>query len=98
MARGQSCVQAGCEIAELLAPRQLEYNVCGGSEAAVHAAQWFLDNIGVCKTMCPTLYAFTHSAYAAPSNLFWPDKTISFAEGVQQGDPLGLPVQAVGEV
>ena len=37
----------------------------------------------------PELHPFIHSAYSLPSSLFWSDKTIQSAEGVQQGDPLG---------
>jgi len=35
------------------------------------------------------LFPFVHSAYSSPSSLFWGDKIIQSAEGVQQGDPLG---------
>ena len=38
---------------------------------------------------CPTHHPFVHSAYSSPSSLFWLDRTIQSAEGVQQGDPLG---------
>ena len=41
------------------------------------------------QSLCPALYPFVHSTYAAPSNLVWGDRTITSAEGVQQGDPLG---------
>ena len=41
------------------------------------------------QSLCPSLYTFVHSAYAAPSNLFWGDRIISSAEGVQQGDVMG---------
>ena len=34
-----ACKQVAVEMAELLAPRQLGFGVCGGSEAAVHAAR-----------------------------------------------------------
>ena len=37
----------------------------------------------------PCLHPFLHSAYSTPSSLFWNDKIIQSAEGVQQGDPLG---------
>ena len=37
----------------------------------------------------PGLYPFVHSVYSSPSSLFWSDRTIDSAEGVQQGDPLG---------
>ena len=37
----------------------------------------------------PSLFPLVHSAYSSPSTLFWGDKTIQSAEGVQQGDPLG---------
>lgn len=39
--------------------------------------------------LAPRLFCFVHSAYSSPSTLFWEDKTIQSAEGVQQGDPLG---------
>ena len=39
--------------------------------------------------LAPILSHFVHSAYSSPSILFWGDKTIQSAEGVQQGDPLG---------
>ena len=35
------------------------------------------------------LYPFVNSVYSSPSSLFWIDRTIDSAEGVQQGDPLG---------
>ena len=41
------------------------------------------------QLMFPVLYSFVYSAYAAPSNLLWGDRTVTSAEGVQQGDPLG---------
>lgn len=41
------------------------------------------------QILCPILYPFIHSAYAASSNLVWGDRSITSAEGVQQGDPLG---------
>ena len=65
-----ACKQVAVEMAELLAPRQLGFGVCGGSEAAVHAA-------------------VVSSADSAPSNLLWGDRSVSSAEGVQQGDALG---------
>ena len=37
----------------------------------------------------PQIYPFVHSAYSSVSSLFWWDKTIQSAEGVQQGDLLG---------
>ena len=47
----------------------------------------------LCPLCCPDivsdLYLFIHSAYAASSNLVWGDRSITSAEGVQQGDPLG---------
>ena len=39
--------------------------------------------------LVPRLFRFVHSAYSSPSTLFWGNKTIQSAEGVQQGDPLG---------
>ena len=39
--------------------------------------------------LAPTIYPFVHSVYLAPSLLRWGDKSISSAEGVQQGDLLG---------
>ena len=39
--------------------------------------------------LAPTIYPFVHYVYSAPSLLRWGDKSISSAEGVQQGDPLG---------
>ena len=41
------------------------------------------------QSFAPIIYPFIHSAYSSPSMLFWEDKIIDFAEGVQQGDPLG---------
>ena len=41
------------------------------------------------REYAPTIYPLVHSAYAAPTVLHWGGKTISSAEGVQQGDPLG---------
>ena len=41
------------------------------------------------QLLCLPLYTFAHLVYAAPSNLFWGDNTISSAEGLQQEDPLG---------
>ena len=35
------------------------------------------------------LYPFIHSAYSSPLSLFWEDKTLLSAEGVQQGEHLG---------
>ena len=41
------------------------------------------------KDLAPDIYPLVHSCYAFPSSLFWEDKIIQSAEGVQQGDPLG---------
>ena len=41
------------------------------------------------QLLCPEIYSFVHSVYAASSNLQWGDRSLSSAEGVQQGDPLG---------
>ena len=37
----------------------------------------------------PELLPFVYAAYSSPSSLFWGDRIIRSAEGVQQGDPLG---------
>ena len=37
----------------------------------------------------PQLLPFVHSAYSAPSILFWEDAQVISAEGIQQVDPLG---------
>ena len=108
-----ACNLVAADMANLLAPRQLGYGVRGGSEAAVHAACCFLDNMSTDQAMlkldfanafnslrrdlmleavqflCPAIYTFVYSAYAAPSVLKWGDRSIPSAEGVQQGDPLG---------
>ena len=39
--------------------------------------------------LCPDIYPFVFASYSSPSLLFWGDRRISSAEGVQQGDPLG---------
>ncbi len=41
------------------------------------------------RSHAPSIYPLVHTAYSAPSVLRWGDRTISSAEGVQQGDPLG---------
>ena len=41
------------------------------------------------QNFAPDLLPFVHISYSSPSSLFWGDKTIQSAEGVQQGDPLG---------
>jgi len=41
------------------------------------------------QSLCPVIYPFVHSVYATPSDLLWGAQSISSAEGVQQGDPLG---------
>ena len=41
------------------------------------------------QDLAPDLFAHVHSVYSAPSSLFWGDKILHSAEGVQQGDPLG---------
>ena len=41
------------------------------------------------QSFAPSLFPFVHSVYSSPSKLFWEDKIIESAEGVQQGDPLG---------
>ncbi len=38
--------------------------------------------------LCPVLYPYVYSAYSAPSDLHWGNKTLQSAEGLQQGDPL----------
>ena len=37
----------------------------------------------------PAIFAFAHSTYAQPTNLYFGDHVIVSSEGVQQGDPLG---------
>ncbi len=39
--------------------------------------------------LAPTIYPFVHSLYSSPSVLHWRGQSISSAEGIQQGDPLG---------
>ena len=39
--------------------------------------------------LTPDLFPFAHSVYSSPSSLYWGDRIIQSAEGVQQGDPLG---------
>ena len=41
------------------------------------------------REFAPDLFPLAYSSYASPSLLFWSDKVIKSAEGVQQGDPLG---------
>ena len=41
------------------------------------------------EDLVPALYSLVHSAYSEPSTLFWGEKTLASAEGVQQGDTLG---------
>ena len=41
------------------------------------------------RELAPGLLEFVHSAYSSPSVLYWADRTLQSAEGVQQGDPLG---------
>ena len=41
------------------------------------------------QNFVPDLLPFVHASYSSPSSLFWSDKIIQSAEGVQQGDPLG---------
>ena len=41
------------------------------------------------QNFTPDLLPFVHGSYSSPSSLFWSDKIIQSAEGVQQGDPLG---------
>lgn len=101
------------DMGDSLSPLQLGYGVQGGSEAAVHAACCFINNMDLSQAMvkldyantfnslrrdrmleavslyCPVIYPFVLSAYAATSNLQWGDHSLSSAEGVQQGDPLG---------
>ncbi len=38
--------------------------------------------------LCHALYPYVYSAYSAPSDLHWGNKTLQSAEGLQQGDPL----------
>ena len=45
-----ACKQVVDEMAELFAPRQLGY-WCGGSEAVVHAARCFLNNMDTCQAV-----------------------------------------------
>ena len=45
--------------------------------------------LSVVREFVPMLLPFVHSAYATTSSLFWGDKVLESAEGVQQGDPLG---------
>ena len=39
--------------------------------------------------LAPDLFPLVHSAYSSPSLLFWGDKLLQSAEGMQQGDPFG---------
>ena len=76
----------------------------GGAEAAVHAARLYLQDVDPSKAILKLdfknafnsildhaqgLYPFIHSAYSSPLSLFWEDKTLLSAEGVQQGEHLG---------
>ena len=41
------------------------------------------------EEIVPSLLPFVPSSYCSPSSLFWEDKILDSADGVQQGDPLG---------
>ena len=41
------------------------------------------------EEIVPELLPLVHSSYGSPTLLYWGDKTVVSAEGVQQGDPLG---------
>ena len=41
------------------------------------------------QNLAPDLFPLVHSSYSSSSCLFWDDKIVQSAEGVQQGDPLG---------
>ena len=43
----------------------------------------------VTLALAPSLYPLVHSVYSSPSSLYWEDRILDSAEGVQQGDPLG---------
>ena len=44
--------------------------------------------VGSWPKFYPVPYPFVHSVYSSPSMLFWEDKIIQSAEGVQEGNPL----------
>ena len=58
------------------------------------------------QSFAPDLLPFVHSSYSSSASLFWNDRIIQSAEGVQQGDPLGpllflphnLPISVSAEV
>ena len=103
-----ACNLVAADMANLMAPRQLGYGVRSGSEAAVHSARCFLNNMSTDQAMlkldfanafnslmrnlmleavqflCPAIYTFVYSAYAAPSVLKWSDRSIPSTEGAQQ--------------
>ena len=39
--------------------------------------------------LAPEIFSYVHSSYSSPTHLYWGDRLILSAEGVQQGDPLG---------
>ena len=49
-----------------------------------------------CFLRAPTLYQLAHHAYAAPSDLLFGSNIIQFQTGIQQGDPLGPLLFALG--
>ena len=100
------------EMGALLSPVQPGYGIRRGSEAAVHAATRYMNNLGLncvleldfqnafnsllrdkmleaVQNFSPSLFPLVHPANSLPSTLFWEDKTIQSADGVQQCDPLG---------
>ena len=115
--RRLSAKAAGRHISDtmgiLLTPCQLGVGTPYGTEAAIHAAHLYLQNLETNQVILkldfknafnnirrdrmlkavmqlePDLFPLVHLAYSSPSVLFWGDRLLQSAEGMQQGDPLG---------
>ena len=61
-----ACRQVSDDMAELLAPRQLGFGVCGGSEAAVHAARRFISDMDDCQAMVKLDFTNAFNSVRAP--------------------------------
>ena len=58
-----ACNLVAADMANLLAPRQLGYGVRGGSEAAVHAARCFLNNMSTDQAMVKLDFANAFNSF-----------------------------------
>ena len=82
----EAAVHAGCHFLHNISPGEALIKLDFSN--AFNSVRWDCMLRSVLDT-CPSIFPLVCSAYSSSSSLFWEDKVLLSAEGVQQGNPLG---------